>query len=250
MQWLGWPGPPPATHGIPLWAGGEFRDDNKYILYFTNQSRWQIIWVLGVASCPKNSNWMTKISYNHSWSEELEPARWHISKGRVWLTTCKNSHSWSFFISYLWFLIFSTRCNRDYAFHAIAPLNLLCCGWFPGINSDPEFRKSFCEMCIASGVDPLSSSDSDSMEVFTFGFPIQKAEPYCTFFGCKAKGMKWNVYNPALIQTENLRLHHDWYVIQSWIWDHDVLYMFWRPWESPTYVFHCQIVLLWCLLGG
>lgn len=26
------------------------------------------------------------------------------------------------------------------------------------INSDPQFRKSFCEMCIAAGVDPLSSS--------------------------------------------------------------------------------------------
>ena len=30
----------------------------------------------------------------------------------------------------------------------------------PGINSDPQFRKSFCEMCIAAGVDPLSSSHS------------------------------------------------------------------------------------------
>eukprot|EP00913_Durusdinium_trenchii_P003091 g2856.t1 len=26
------------------------------------------------------------------------------------------------------------------------------------INSDPQFRKSFCDMCIAAGVDPLSSS--------------------------------------------------------------------------------------------
>ena len=26
------------------------------------------------------------------------------------------------------------------------------------INSDPQFRKSFCEMCIAAGVDPLASS--------------------------------------------------------------------------------------------
>ena len=30
--------------------------------------------------------------------------------------------------------------------------------WHRGINSDPQFRKSFCDMCNAAGVDPLSSS--------------------------------------------------------------------------------------------
>ena len=44
------------------------------------------LWVLGVASCPKNSDWMTKISSNHSWSKEFELVRWHISEGRVRLS--------------------------------------------------------------------------------------------------------------------------------------------------------------------
>ena len=52
----------------------------------------------------------------------------------------------------------------------------------------------------------------------SLGFPSRKHNP--TIFGCKAKGMKWNLYNPALIQPENMRLHHDWHLMQSWIWDH------------------------------
>lgn len=69
------------------------------------------------------------------------------------------------------------------------------------------------------------------------GFPSRKHNP--TIFGCKAKGMKWNLYEFVQSCTNTA-----WeYEIAPWLvrdaepnmrpWWPGVLYMFWRPWGSP-----------------
>ena len=203
---------PPATHGIqPFGCWGWHRVQKIPI-------GWQRL--VPIIPDQKNSSWQDDTFQRGEcgWAGADTQIIWHD------FTTCKNSHSSKFYHILPTILdSFPLDAILDSAFHAIAPLNLLCYLWLVFRNqlrsrvSEVLLRDVHCIRGRSLIQQPLGWHGS---------FCLWVSHPESTtlqFLDVKLRawnGICMNLYNPALIQPENMRLHHDWYVMQSRIWDH------------------------------